>query len=114
MSDQTNISLAEEQAFQLTQAAIQLDNARTEKAGNSSFLTAALNANLEVWIALRTIVTSEGCAITDQAKQNLVRLAQFVADRTLAGTDTVSDETIDTLINVNLQISEGLLEGAKK
>jgi hypothetical protein len=46
-------------------------------------------------------------------KRNLRRLAQFVADKTLAGLESVTNETIDSFININLQISEGLLEGAK-
>ncbi len=114
MSDSNTLSLAEEQAFQLTQAAIQLDQSRAEGSADPGALTAALENNLTVWVSLRTVVSTESCTITEQAKQNLVRLAQFVADRTLTGEQPMSNETIDTLINVNLQISEGLLEGAKK
>lgn len=113
MSQQTSLSLAEEQAFQLSQAAIQLDQARGERDKNIGPFAAALKGNLDTWVALCTIISHADCTLSDDVKRNLRRLAQFVADKTLAGVDTISNETIDSFININLQISEGLLEGAK-
>jgi len=113
MSNDTNLSLAEEQAFQLSQAAIALDQARSDR-GDLSKLAMALERNLEAWVALKTIVAAEGCLLPDAVKDNLRRLASFVADRTLQGGENMADATIDALININLQISEGLLEGASK
>jgi flagellar biosynthesis regulator FlaF len=113
MSDDTNLSVAEEQAFLLSQAAIALDQAKAER-GDQGKLVAALERNLEVWVALKTIVSSDDCLLSDAVKDNLRRLAAFVADRTLQGVEAIADSTIDALININLQISEGLLEGAKK
>ncbi|OAN48096.1 hypothetical protein A6A04_04885 [Paramagnetospirillum marisnigri] len=113
MSQQTSLSLAEEQAFQLSQAAIQLDQARAEREKNIGPFAAALKANLDTWVALCTIISHDECTLSDDVKRNLRRLAQFVADKTLAGVETISNETIDSFININLQISEGLLEGAK-
>ncbi|CAA7620755.1 conserved hypothetical protein [Magnetospirillum sp. LM-5] len=113
MSNETNLSVAEEQAFQLSQAAIGLDQAKAARS-NLSGLAVALERNLEVWVALKTIVSSSDCLLPDAVKENLRRLAEFVADRTLQGVDNIADTTIDALININLQISEGLLEGAKK
>jgi flagellar biosynthesis regulator FlaF len=113
MSNDTNLTVAEEQAFQLSQAAIALDQAKAERS-NLSKLAAALERNLEVWVGLKTIVSTDGCLLPDAVKDNLRRLANFVADRTLQGVENMADTTIDALININLQISEGLLEGAKK
>jgi flagellar biosynthesis regulator FlaF len=113
MSQQTSLSLAEEQAFQLSQAAIQLDQARAERDKNVGPFAAALKTNLDTWVALCTIISHDDCSLSDDVKRNLRRLAQFVADKTLAGVETISNETIDSFININLQISEGLLEGAK-
>lgn len=105
-------SLAEEQAFQLSQAAIRLDQARRQKTDTPAALVNALNQNVEIWVTLRSIVMREDCTLTDEVKQNLTKLAQFVADRTFADGE-VADPTLDALININLQISEGLLEGIK-
>jgi len=106
-------SLGEEQAFQLSQAAIRLDQARRDKMDNPAAMVEALNRNVEIWVALRSIVMREDCTLGDEVKQNLTKLAQFVADRTFVG-DEVADNTLDALININLQISEGLLEGLKR
>lgn len=107
-----HISVAEEQAFQLSQAAILLDQARQD-IGNQGKLAKALENNLEVWVALNMIAKSPECTLPAPVKDNLRRLAEFVADRTLRGTGEVPGNTLDALININLQISEGLLEGAK-
>jgi len=113
MSEQPTLSLAEEQAFQLSQAAILLDQARTDREKNVGEFASALKNNLDTWVALCTIISHEDCVLGEEVKRNLRRLAQFVADKTLAGLDSVTNETIDTFININLQISEGLLEGRK-
>ena len=105
-------TLAEEQAFQLFQAAILLDQARQEKIENSSGLIDALNHNVETWVALRSIIMREECTLADEVNRNLTKLAQFVADRTFSDGE-VPESTLDALININLQISEGLLEGEK-
>lgn len=106
-------TLAEEQAFQLSQAALLLDQARRAKNENPSGMVEALNMNVEAWVALRTIVMRDDCILPEEVKQNLTKLAQFVADRTFANGE-VAETTLDALININLQISEGLLEGDKK
>jgi flagellar biosynthesis regulator FlaF len=106
---ETVLSLTEEQAFQLSRAAIMLDKAKSER----SLLAEALEVNLTVWVALRSIITREDCNLSGPVKENLVRLANFSAEKALGGLEKVTDSTIDALINVNLQISEGLLEGAK-
>ena len=108
-----NWTLAEEQAFQLSQAAIRIDQARRGKTNNRGLLVDALNGNVGVWVALRTIVMRGDCTLPDEIKQNLTKLAQFVADRTFADGE-IAENTLDALININLQISEGLLEGMKR
>lgn len=57
---------------------------------------------------------NQNCTLTADVKANLHKLAEFVADRTLQGVDAITDATLETFINMNLQISEGLLEGAGK
>lgn len=106
----TELSLTEEQAFQLSRAAILLDKAKTDR----SVLDEALETNLAVWVALRTIVSNEACTLSDQVKENLIRLSNFVAEKALGGAENLAEGSLDALINVNLQISEGLLEGSRK
>lgn len=108
------LSLIEEQAFQLSRCALSLDSAREHRKADPTSLVAALNANLELWIAIRSTMTHDDCSLSADTKANLTRLAEFVAGKTFEGIDTLSDEAIKGMVNINLQISEGLLEGARK
>ncbi len=105
-------TLAEEQAFQLSRCAIEIDQARENRDQDSSQMVTALNENLEVWVAIRTMAMQKNSGFSDEIKENLTKLSKFVAEKTFESSEGLSDQTIDTLINVNLQISEGLLEGA--
>jgi len=108
--DENNLSMSEEQAFQLTQAALRIDRARARRAEDPSGLTDSLNQNLEVWVALRTAVMSENCELPDEVCQNLAKLSQFVADKTFSDGE-IAETTLDAFVHINLQIAEGLLEG---
>jgi len=106
-------SVAEEQAYQLSEAAIRLDIARTRRGENPLILVDALNRNVEIWLRLRTIVMRKDCPLPTDTSSNLVKLSRFVVERTITGAEDVSNSTLDALININLQIAEGLLEGVK-
>ena len=105
------LSVLEEQAFALSRAAILLDQAR-QNFSDRNALAAALNENLETWVAIKTISEGPGSGFSETVQRNLTLLSNFVADVTFKSAEDISEQTIDTLINVNLQISEGLVEGA--
>jgi len=111
MSDESTVSLPELEAENLAEAALLLDHARENR--DAGKLASALDNNLQVWTAIRTIAVRPDATLTDTARSNLIRLSDFVATSTLSSGVTIPNETLSTLINVNLQISEGLLEGAK-
>lgn len=111
MADGDTLSLAEEQAFQLSRCAIALDQARQNRAKDPGALINALNENLQVWVAIRTLAMREDSGFSADVKRNLTKLSKFVAEKTFDSVEGIADHTMDTLINVNLQISEGLLEG---
>ena len=108
-----DFSVSEQEAFGLSRAAVLLDQAKQSPDDKTS-MTNALNHNLELWVAIRAMVARPDSPLPDDAKNNLVKLSNFVADTTFKAAEGISDETIDTLININLQISEGLLEGLSK
>lgn len=111
---QQELSFAEEQAFQLSQAAIRLDLARSNRDNEPAHLLEALSSNLDVWMMLRYIVSRDDCALPGDTKSNLVRLSRFIAERTFVNDGDVAETTLDAFININLQISEGLLEGSER
>ncbi|MDV7339048.1 flagellar biosynthesis regulator FlaF [Terasakiella sp. A23] len=107
------LSVQEKDAFGLSRAAVELDKARQDK-GNQAGLANALNHNLELWVAIRTFVSKEENNVPADVRENLLKLGQYVAEVTFKSADGISDQDVSSLVNINLQISEGLLEGAGK
>ena len=103
------LSLTEQDAFSMSQAAVLLDQARSE--GDMKALSAALDHNLELWVGLRTLVSRPEVRVSQNVQENLTKLANYVADATMSHGVEIPEKTLDTLINIDLQISEGLLEG---
>lgn len=66
---------------------------------------------------LRSIVQAEMAAqdntLPDQLKANLMSLSIFVERQTWRALTNPSEEVFDSMININRNISEGLMEGTK-
>ncbi len=105
------LSALEEDAYCLMEAAVLIDQARKNDAsGKEGILEAALNNNLDLWIAIRSVISQPENRLSNDLKENLTRLSDFVAAKSRIDDEMISDRTLTTLININLQISEGLLE----
>jgi len=88
--------------------AIQLDQCR---GGSSADKMEALDANLQLWVGVQTIVTASDNMMSASLKAQLVKLRNYVINRILMNEDQEPDDKmLDHFININLQISEGLLE----
>ena len=107
--DLDTMEAAEQEAFCLSEAAIKMDQSRAD----TSKLARALEHNMELWVAIRMLISRDDSGFSEETKANLRRLCQFVAETTMSKGTDLSPETLDTLINIILQISEGLLEGNK-
>jgi hypothetical protein len=103
------LSLTEQDAFSMSQAAVLLDQARAK--GDLKALAAALDHNLELWVGIRTLVSRPEVRASQNVQENLTKLANYVADATMSHGIEIPEKTLDTLINIDLQVSEGLLEG---
>jgi len=103
------LSLTEQDAFSMSQAAVLLDQARAK--GDLKALAAALDHNLELWVGIRTLVSRPEVRVSQNVQENLTKLANYVADATMSHGIEIPEKTLDTLINIDLQVSEGLLEG---
>jgi flagellar biosynthesis activator protein FlaF len=104
----TEMSMLEEDAFALTQAALEISQAQETK--DERRLAAALDKNLQLWVGIRTLVERDGNPLPTEVKANLSRLSHFVAQKTFEMQDGSNDKTLEALANTNLQIAEGLLE----
>ena len=107
------LSTAEQEAMSLTRAAVYLDQARAN--GRDKIrLVEALNNNLEIWVFIRTMAESKNCHLPEHVRGNLMQLSNFVAQTTFSQGAAITDSSLDCLININLQLSEGLLEGRNR
>lgn len=107
---EADMSAPEQIAFSLSRAAIQLDHARHNGSDKKS-IAHALDENLELWTGIRTVVNTWAQGVSDDTKANLRRLSDFVTGSIMKSGVSIRPSTVDTLININLQIAEGLLEG---
>lgn len=110
VGDLSSLPLPEQEALSLAEAAIALDRARSGE-NRAGELVAALNHNLEVWVAIRALARSPGSPLPPDLKANLIRLSEFVAHTTFTNGAAIGDSSLNTLININMQLAEGLLEG---
>ena len=100
---------AEEKALALSKAAILLDQARQHAAGSPQ-LSNALDQNVELWVGIQTVLCAETCSLSTAVRSNLSKLGDFVIGTTVHHGSAMGERLMDTLININLQVSEGLLE----
>ncbi len=103
-------SLAKEEAFSLLKCAVDLASARDEN--NTNALVSALDNNLQLWVYIKTLAKAKDTKLPDETKSNLIKLADYISSKTLElGKDisNVNDRVLDSMINTNLQISEGLM-----
>lgn len=103
-----NLTVFEEDALALTQAALEIS--RAYEAKDEKRLAAALDRNLKLWVGIRTLVSAADNPLPMQIKDNLIRLSSFVAQKTFEMQNGANPKTIESLANTNLQISEGLLD----
>ena len=102
------LTLPQEDALALLRSATNISYARQNQ--DKAELTLALDENLQLWTAIQTLVSRNDHPLSDAAKTNLIKLANFVVAKTLQDGCDAAEETLDTLENMNLQIAEGLLE----
>ena len=102
------LSKKEEDAFSFVSAAIDISRAREEQ--DDLALTAALDENLRLWVWVRTVLEKEGSTFSKDLSSKLLQLSDFVVKKTFEYSQNPTSETLDSFININLQISEGLLE----
>ncbi|MQX38158.1 flagellar biosynthesis regulator FlaF [Roseospira navarrensis] len=102
-------STAEDDATALARVAVVLSSAR--ESGDPVALDSALDLNLYLWVGIRTLVRRPDNALPPEVKDNLLHLSAYVARKCVHERATLDDADIGTLINANLQIAEGLLEG---
>lgn len=102
---------AENEATVLLNYAMALAKAATSE--DRKEVIAALDDNLKLWVEIETSLKSAKNLLPEDIKLNLLKLSQFVTRMTLSKGINMNKSDFDCLININMQISEGLLEAVK-
>ncbi len=102
-----DLSVTEQDAYALSRAAVMIDQAK----GDQAAVAAALDHNLELWTTISAVVSADDNPLPQEIKDNLIKLSKYVADTTFKNGSDATEGVLDSLININLQISQGLLEG---
>ncbi|MDD4556901.1 MAG: flagellar biosynthesis regulator FlaF [Alphaproteobacteria bacterium] len=108
--EQTDNYLAIEEAISLLQCTIKLSNAKETK--NSSDLVSALDENLKLWVYIKTMAKKKDSKISTETKNNLIKLADYMSAKTIEVGQNLSnfdENTLEHMINTNLQVTEGLV-----
>ena len=96
-------------AAAFSQAAYVLDQAR-QKIDDTDACEKALKYNQLLWSIVQADVAEGNNELPDELKANLMSLSLFVDKQTSKGLSDLTEELLDSLININLNISEGLME----
>jgi flagellar protein FlaF len=93
-----------------------LEAARTlnqTKDGPIDDFRAALRANWRLWTIFQASLIEPDCTMPNEIRGNLLGLANFIDKTTVELLAERDAKRIEALVNINRQISEGLLEGAR-
>jgi len=104
--DFTQLTSAQGMANALANAAAELC-----QAGETGEVCEPLYRNLELWIAIKTLVNGAGTDVADPLRGNLLRLAEYVAGATTAAGRDFAPDRLNQLIDINTRIAQGLIEG---
>ncbi len=101
---------ARSEAWALLEAARKLNQT---KDGSLDEFRAALRANWRLWTIFQASLIEPDCPLPGEVRGNLLGLANFIDRMTVELLAEREPTKIAALVNINRQISEGLMEGAR-
>jgi flagellar biosynthesis activator protein FlaF len=101
---------ARSEAWALLEAARQLNQT---KDGPIDAFRVALRANWRLWTIFQASLIEPDCALPPELRGNLLGLANFIDKQTVDLLAKPDPAKVEVLVNINRQISEGLMEGAR-
>lgn len=102
------------EAWALAEAARRLIDASRDP-GNADALQAALQLNQRLWTIFQASITEDDCVLPPELRTNIAALSLLVDRETMARLADLDATKLDTLININRNVSGGLgvkLDGA--
>ena len=105
-----NLSPREVEAMAFTKAALLLEDAK-KHTQNIEEYSKALRFNHLLWTIIQADLTEPDNQLPPEIKANVMSLSIFVDKQTTKGLAAPTVDVFESLININLNISEGLMEG---
>lgn len=72
----------------------------------------ALEKNRKLWTIIASAMSEEDCMQPVEVKKNILNLSMFIFKRTVAISLEPKPESLDVLININMNIAKGLAGNA--
>jgi flagellar protein FlaF len=101
---------ARTEAWALLESARELSHS---KMGPTDRFLTALRRNWRLWTIFQASLLDPACTMPADIRGNLIGLANFIDKRSAELLAKPDPGLVDALININLQIGEGLLAGAR-
>jgi len=101
---------ARTEAWALLESARELSRTR---GGPVNLFLAALRRNWRLWTIFQASLLEPECTVPAEIRGNLLGLANFIDRRTAELLSKPEPSRVDALININIQIGEGLLAGSR-
>jgi flagellar protein FlaF len=101
---------ARTEAWALLEAARELNQT---KDGPIEDFRAALRKNWRLWTIFQASLSEPECTVPLPIRRNLLGLSNFIDRQTVDLLAVRDAKKVDVLVNINRQISEGLLEGQR-
>ena len=98
------------EARALVRTASRLNNIKEHWPVSATELNEALDLNRKLWTILVTGATEESNPLPIEIKQNIFNLAHFIFKHTFAIMAKPSAQSLEILININMNIARGLNE----
>ncbi len=110
LMESVNFNLAQQEAYYLAKSGLDLLEASNSK--NHEQMVSALDCNQRLWVMIKTLMAKGKTKLPEETRNNLIKLADYVAKNTIVlgqNLDNIDQKMLNSFVNINRQISEGLL-----
>lgn len=111
LKNNNQIKTAEDEAAVLMNYAMSLT--KVADSDDDILKLTVLDENMKLWVGIETSLKSAKNLLPEGIKKNLLSLSKYVERLTLSKGVHMTKNDYSNLININMQISEGLLEAVK-
>ncbi len=110
LKESVNANLAQCEAYYLAKCGLDLSTALNSN--DKDMLVGALQNNMNLWLFIKVLMKRNSTNLAEDVKSNLMTLSDYICSNTsvlIKDVENVSKSKIESFININKHISEGLL-----